>query len=102
MVAWRGCVAEPPTARLAATEAAEEAMNLRVGGWRGCRRQRRGCHSPDLEGWPGRGWTGGGGAWIGRGGEVRGGAPTADGVGGGSADGRTTVGWPEVEKKALY
>jgi hypothetical protein len=84
------------------TEAAEEAMDLRVGGGGAWQRRRRGCHSPDLEGWPGWGWIGGGGAWTGRGGEVRGGAPAAGGVGGSSAGGRAAVGSPKVEKNALY
>jgi hypothetical protein len=84
-----------------AMKAAEEAMDLRVGVG-GCWRRRRGCHSPDLEGWPGQGWTDRGGAWTGWGGEVRGGAPAAGGVGGGLASNRATIGWPEVEKKALY
>jgi hypothetical protein len=102
MAVWRGCATEPSTARLAATEAAEEAMDhrVRVGGGHRC--PRRGYHLSDLEGWPGRRWTEGGGAWIGRGGKLRGGAPDAGGVGGGSAGGRAVVGWPEVEKKALY
>jgi hypothetical protein len=32
MAAWRGCVVEQPTVRLAAMKAAEEAMDFRVGG----------------------------------------------------------------------
>jgi hypothetical protein len=31
MAAWRGCTAEPSTARLAPTKAAEEAMDLGLG-----------------------------------------------------------------------
>jgi hypothetical protein len=31
MAAWQGCVAEPSTAWRTATEAAEEAMDIRVG-----------------------------------------------------------------------
>jgi hypothetical protein len=98
MAAWRGCAAEPPTVRLAVMEAAEEATDLRVGGGGHAGAGEEAAYSSDLEGWPGRARPAE--AELEQGGATR--YAEARRPRAGWVAARPAVGWPEVEKKALY
>jgi hypothetical protein len=83
-------------------EAAEEAMDLRVGGGGSMPAPEKRLPFVGLRGMAGARLDRRRRSLTGRDGEVREGAPATGGVGSGSAGSRVAVGSPEVEKKTLY